>query len=110
MAVRPKHIDLKREESLTLQWEDGLVSVFEVGFLRKMSPSADAKQLREEQQKNPLTVLPSQADVEKLTVENIELVGNYAIRVIFSDGHHTGIYSWQYLRSLDKQCPESKDG
>jgi len=28
-------------------------------------------------------------------------VGNYALRIRFSDGHDTGIYSWRYLRSLD---------
>ena len=109
MAVRPKHIDLKRDKSLTIEWEDGITSVYEIGFLRKMSPSADTKQLREEQEKNPLTVLPTQEQKEPLTVKNVKLIGNYAMRIAFSDGHHTGIYSWQYLRSLDEQCPESKE-
>ncbi|MFM8643067.1 MAG: gamma-butyrobetaine hydroxylase-like domain-containing protein [Phycisphaerales bacterium] len=30
-----------------------------------------------------------------------ELVGNYAIRIRFRDGHSTGIFSWSYLRSID---------
>lgn len=30
-----------------------------------------------------------------------ELVGNYALRIAFSDGHRTGIYSWRYLREID---------
>ena len=30
-----------------------------------------------------------------------ELVGNYAVRITFSDGHDTGIFSWQYLREID---------
>jgi DUF971 family protein len=31
---------------------------------------------------------------------NIEPVGNYAIRIVWNDGHSAGIYSWDYLRSL----------
>ena len=33
---------------------------------------------------------------------NIEKVGNYAIRIIFDDGHDTGIYSWSYLRKVSE--------
>ena len=47
---------------------------------------------------------PRQLDLKKdrgLTVESAELVGNYALRLRFSDGHDTGIYSWQYLREID---------
>ena len=32
----------------------------------------------------------------------VSSVGNYAIRILFSDGHSTGIYSWDYLRKLEK--------
>jgi DUF971 family protein len=42
-----------------------------------------------------------------LTALDAELVGNYAIRIRFSDGHSTGIYSWRYLRSID---PAAQDG
>lgn len=68
-----------------------------------MSPSADARELRREMARNPLTVLPSSAGKTKgpLTAVNIEFVGNYAIRIKFSDGHETGIYSWKYLREID---------
>ena len=36
------------------------------------------------------------------TIQNIELVGNYALLPTWDDGHHTGIYTWEYLRRL---CP-----
>lgn len=52
--------------------------------------------------RNPLTVLPSNATSNgPLTALDAELVGNYAIRIHFSDGHETGIYSWSYLREID---------
>jgi DUF971 family protein len=36
----------------------------------------------------------------EVSITNIEKVGNYAIRIIFDDGHDTGIYSWSYLRKM----------
>lgn len=38
-----------------------------------------------------------------IEIENIESIGNYAIRIIFSDGHDTGIYSYDYLVELRDQ-------
>lgn len=100
MTIHPVHLDLKRDEALTVKWSDGLVSVYPVGFLRRMSPSADAQQTREAIESNPLTVLPVSGD-GPLRAERLEPVGRYAIRLIFSDGHHTGLYTWAYLRGLD---------
>ena len=64
-----------------------------------MSPSADSKAMREELDANPLAILPKLSEGE-LVIDNVELVGNYAIKIAFSDGHATGIYTWEYLRSL----------
>jgi DUF971 family protein len=36
------------------------------------------------------------------TIENLELVGNYALQPFWDDGHHTGLYTWDYLKRL---CP-----
>ncbi|MEX0744540.1 MAG: DUF971 domain-containing protein [Phycisphaeraceae bacterium] len=106
--LRPRHIDLKKDTALTITWSDGRVSVYPIGYLRRMSPSADARQLREEMSTNPLAVLPTSASGKAgpLTAEGVELVGNYALRVRFSDGHDTGIYSWKYLREIDPDAPE----
>lgn len=111
-AKPPKHIDLKRDEGLTLTWSDGSTTFYPVEYLRKMSPSADARVLREEMESNPLTVLPasSGSDGGPLTAESAELVGNYALRIRFSDGHDTGIYSWQYLREIEPGSGAAKGG
>ena len=66
-----------------------------------MSPSADSKQTRLKLEQNPLTILPS-SHAKELTIEDAELVGNYAIRFVFSDGHKAGIYTWGYLRKLER--------
>jgi DUF971 family protein len=100
MPIHPIHLDLKRDEALTVRWSDGRESVYPVAYLRRMSPSADAEQQREALASNPLTVLQSGGD-RPLRAEKIEPVGRYAVRLIFSDGHHTGLYTWTYLRDID---------
>ncbi len=100
-ALAPAHLDLDREKGLAITWADGRESFFPIAYLRRRSPSADAKVLREEMARNPLTVLPASRATGPLTALGAELVGNYAVRIRFSDGHSTGIFSWTYLRSID---------
>ena len=105
--VRPTHIDLQKDKQLTIRWSDGHESVYSIGLLRKLSPSADARELRKEMDRNPLTVLPSgHGGHGPLTALGVEMVGNYAIRINFSDGHNTGIYTWHYLRHIDPNDPD----
>jgi len=110
MTAPPVKLDLKKDRGLTVEWADGTSSYYAIAYLRKMSPSAEARQLREEMAKNPLTVLPnSMASGEALVAESAEMVGNYAIRIRFSDGHDTGIFSWSYLREIDPNAPPPAD-
>lgn len=109
MEPSPKKMDLKKDRGLTIQWADGSTSYYSIAYLRKYSPSADARQLREEMKRNPLTVLPANfGQGGPLTAVGAELVGNYAIRITFSDGHDTGIYSWDYLREIDPVNAEKR--
>lgn len=103
----PARLDLKKDRGLTVEWADGSTSYFSIAYLRRMSPSAEARTLRDEMAKNPLTVLPSPKSGASgpLVAESAELVGNYALRIRFSDGHDTGLYSWDYLREIDPTDP-----
>jgi len=104
----PVRLDLDREKGLSVEWSDGSTSFYPVAHLRRLSPSAEARELREQMKANPLTVLPasaSEGSSAPLRAEHAELVGNYALRIHFSDGHKTGIYSWEYLRSIDPDRP-----
>ena len=64
-------------------------------YLRVYSPSADVKGHGPGQE-----VL--QLGKEKVNINKIEPIGNYAVRLIFDDGHETGLYSWNYLYELGK--------
>jgi len=101
----PSQLDLDRAKGLTIHWHDGTTSFYPIAYLRKMSPSADARHLREQMASSSLTVLPS-APSSEISAAAAELVGNYALKITFSDGHSSGIYSWSYLRSIDSQNPE----
>ncbi len=96
----PKRIDLKKDRGLAIEWADGSTSYYSIAYLRRMSPSAEARALREQLASNPLTVLPATKSADPLTALSAELVGNYALRIRFSDGHDSGIYSWAYLREI----------
>ncbi len=62
-------------------------------YLRVYSPSAEVKGHGPGQE-----VL--QTGKRNVTINQIESIGNYAIKLTFSDGHDTGIFSWDYLRQL----------
>ena len=62
-------------------------------FLRVYSPSAEVRGHGPGQE-------TLQIHKENVDIENIEPIGQYAIKLTFSDGHNTGIYSWDYLYEL----------
>ena len=99
MTLVPKHLDIQRSEGLHVQWTDGSSNFYPCDLLRRMSPSADSKMMRDELEKNPLAILP-QSSLSNVVIKDAELVGNYAIRFTFSDGHTAGIYTWEYLKGL----------
>jgi DUF971 family protein len=104
----PIRLNLKKDEKLEIEWQDGLKSVYSVSMLRSMCPCALCKQVREEEKgkKKPLLqILPGNYS-RPLAVVDAELVGGYALRLEWSDDHGSGIYSFQYLREISPQKKE----
>ncbi|HUU85521.1 MAG TPA: DUF971 domain-containing protein [Phycisphaerae bacterium] len=99
--VTPTDIKLKRaEQKLILQWPGGHRSELDAATLRQNCPCAGCRTEREKRSKTLLPVL----DVvpgEDISLTGAELTGGYAIKLIWSDGHDTGIFDYRYLRSLD---------
>jgi DUF971 family protein len=105
----PAKLDLKRDEKLEILWKDGQRSIYSLSYLRSMCPCAMCKMIREGRDphdisptttKKPLlNILPGNY-AQPLTVVKAELVGNYAMKIDWSDDHATGIYSFEYLRSI----------
>ena len=91
---RPTEISLHQaSRRLELTFDDGIHGQLSCEFLRVFSPSAEVRGHGAGQE-----VL--QTGKEEVNIDAIEPVGNYAVRLIFSDGHDTGLYSWDYLYEL----------
>jgi DUF971 family protein len=90
----PTNIELrKKSRLLAVTFNTSEKFQLSCEFLRVFSPSADVKGHS-----------PSQAVLqigkEDAEITEIESIGNYAIRLIFADGHDTGLYTWDYLYEL----------
>jgi DUF971 family protein len=96
----PVEIRLKREEKLLeVDFDDGKCFRYPAEFLRVESPSAEVQGHSPSQKQ----LVPGKAGV---AISNLEPVGNYAIRIIFDDGHDTGLFSWKYLYQLGVEHDE----
>jgi DUF971 family protein len=92
----PEEIRLKRGGgAIDIRFDDGNRFELAAEFLRVESPSAEVKGHGPGQE---VTVTGKQ-DVR---ITRLEPVGNYAIRIVFDDGHSTGLYSWSYLHRLGR--------
>ncbi len=78
---------------LSVTFADGFAEGLSAEFLRVVSPSAEVQGHSPSERK----LVPGKRQV---TIKAIEPVGNYAVRLGFSDGHNTGIYSWAYLHEI----------
>ncbi len=98
--IQPTEIKLVRAENLLeVTFADGFAARLPAEYLRVESPSAEVQGHNPDQR-----VLV--AGKRRVGITGLEPTGNYAIRLIFSDGHETGIYSWDYLHRLGREQPE----
>jgi DUF971 family protein len=102
----PIRMNLQRDLKLEIDWEDGHRCVYPIEYLRAMCPCAMCKTVRQEREsKKPLlNILPGNY-AGQLRATSAEMVGGYAMRIDWSDGHGSGIYSFDYLRQI---CPDTK--
>ncbi len=98
--MTPTRIRLARPDQLTILWQDGLTTCHPLERLRKACPCASCRE-ESGQTADPFRVLKP-AELEPLRLVKMEPVGHYAYKILWSDGHDTGIYSLEYLRGLEK--------
>ncbi|HEV7416965.1 MAG TPA: DUF971 domain-containing protein [Tianweitania sediminis] len=83
----------KNRKLLTVSFPDHRPMELTAELLRVTSPSAEVQGHSPEQR----VTVPGKRDV---TIARMEPVGNYAVRIVFDDGHDSGIFTWSYLHSL----------
>ena len=97
MVPIPTEIKKTGAHQLTVRWNDGHVSEFQIKYLRSECMCA-----RCVSETTGLRILDPNTVSEDLTILNAEHVGRYGVKFMFSDRHDDGIFTWERLREL---CP-----
>ena len=87
LRLNPAH------DRLTVAFDNGARFELAAEYLRVESPSAEVRG------HGGAKPVPPQGK-EKVKIVKLEPVGNYAVRIVFDDGHDSGLYSWAYLQQL----------
>jgi|SRR5436190_23977300 len=99
-ALRPQALEKLGDDRLRIVWSDGRRGTIAWSRLREVCPCAVC---REERQRppNPLRVL-KESEIPRGPLKPTALtpVGNYAYKVVWNDGHDTGIFPFEFLYSL----------
>jgi DUF971 family protein len=106
-AVTPAKVRVRKTEGtgIEIEWKDGHISDWNFAWLRNACPCATCHEEREqagrkpgEAKPKPQTLLPMYEAPVRPT--EVTPVGKYAMKFKWSDGHESGIYSWEYLRRV----------
>ncbi len=85
----------RRRNALTIAFDDGTRFTLRAEYLRVESPSAEVRG----HGGGPKVVVTGK---ENVVITTLEPVGNYAVRIVFDDGHDSGLYSWALLYELGR--------
>ena len=112
IQAEPEHIAISKSKGIQIDWKDGHRSQYGLGYLRDECPCASCTGAHgTEPQKTNYAAPPAspfQLFTPTLKMLNVEAVGHYAIKIDWSDGHSTGIYSLHLLRELGEHFAATK--
>ncbi|MGC8643104.1 MAG: DUF971 domain-containing protein [Isosphaeraceae bacterium] len=91
---------LQSEAILEVTWPDGQVDQFPYRFLRMACPCASCRD-----EWTGERIIQEESILADLKLAAMEPVGNYAVQLTWSDGHSTGLYTWEALRRLAAEIP-----
>jgi DUF971 family protein len=97
MNARPSDIKADTQQHLlAITWSDGPVMQYPFVALRGACRCAACiDEMTGEPILDPATI------PDDITIKDMQLVGNYAVKIFWSDGHDTGLYTWQHLRNRE---------
>ena len=105
MKVYPIALERLPDGRLRITWSDDVARVYTIQKLRNACPCADCRENRSTAELNA-TIKPHVSgpdELRPLTLSGMKPVGNYAYSLTFSDGHDTGIYTYDLLRELGEK-------
>ena len=97
----PYPVEIQRDDQgvMRILWNDGHECRYTYANLRKACPCATCRDARVQRQLNPFQIITGPT-LDEVTPTHLSAVGNYALNIEWSDGHHTGIYPWPMLREM----------
>lgn len=104
-STDPEHIAISKSRGIKIDWKDGHRSEYALAYLRDHCPCAScagAHGTPPAPKSSAAAGNPFQMYKPVLKMLGVEPVGNYAIRINWSDGHNSGIYSYEHFRRI---CP-----
>jgi DUF971 family protein len=87
------------KNALRVAFQDGNSESLPAEMLRVMSPSAEVQGHSPAERKLV-------GGKSRVTIQKVEPVGNYAVKLVFSDGHDTGLFTWPYLYDMARRKEE----
>ena len=103
MSAYPTKLALSGADRLLIEWSDGQQRSYSFGELRDKCPCASCREKRSQPPAaSGLLPVLSAAETRPLKVLGMKPVGNYAYAIEFSDGHDTGIYTFELLREIGR--------
>jgi DUF971 family protein len=99
-SVFPTKLERIGDDRLRIVWNDARATEYSVRQLRDACPCATCREKRDKPQATPLLAVLRPGEAAPLRIVGMQPVGNYAYSIAFSDGHDTGIYSFERLREL----------
>ena len=93
--IEPTQIVEESDSRVSIKWSDASETAYEAASLRRSCPCASCVNEWTGQK-----ILDDKAVPDEMTFTNISIVGRYALSFHFSDGHDTGIFSFDYLKKL----------
>jgi DUF971 family protein len=110
MVLQPTALAIVDDRFLQITWNDGVIQRLKIVNLRAACPCATCREkerAKAEKTKGLLPVLTA-AEAQPLKITRMNPVGNYAYNIDFSDGHGSGLFTIEMLRSLDAEISASK--
>ncbi len=106
ISTDPEHIAVSKSKGIKIDWKDGHRSEYGLQYLRDKCPCASCTGVHGTPPASGGAAAaasnPFQMYKPALKIVAAEPAGNYAIRIHWSDGHNSGIYSFEHLREI---CP-----
>jgi DUF971 family protein len=106
-SADPEHISISKSKGIKIDWKDGLRSDYDLRYLRHHCPCAVCTGAHgtppQAPPVEPPPPQPFQMYQPALKMVSVEPIGAYAIRILWSDGHGSGIYSFEHLRKISPQ-------